>query len=140
MLEKKEMLFGVVAPPQGIVSGCKHCHKIVARGVATIEVQVVGDSRLYSLGSEKKFFCCGEEKRVPELFDSADAAEHMIQTIEKGLRDDGSVAVILLEWTKTPQKPETKVDASVTTIPIGEKGVAQVGEGKGCEDGGILRI
>ena len=109
MAEKKEMLFGVVAPPQGIVSGCKHCHKIVARGVAMIEVQVVGDSRLYSLGSEKKFFCCGEEKKVPELFDSADAAEQMIQTIEQGLREDGSVAVNLLEWTKPPQVPPTTV-------------------------------
>ena len=107
MSEKKEMLFGVVAPPQGIVSGCKHCQKVVARGAAMIEVQVIGDQKLYSLGSEKKFFCCGEEKKVPELFDSADAAEQMIQTIEKGLRDDESVAVILLEWTRPPHNPST---------------------------------
>lgn len=105
MAEKKEMLFGVVAPPQGIVSGCKHCHKVVAQGAAMIEVQVVGESGLYSLGSEKKFFCCGEEKKVPELFDSAQAAELMIQTIERGLKEDGSVAVDLLEWTRPPQTP-----------------------------------
>ena len=38
------------------------------------------------------------------------------------------------------EKPKPKAHASVTTTPIGEKGIAQVGESGDCEDGGILRV
>ena len=33
-----------------------------------------------------------------------------------------------------------KPRSDITTISIGEKGIAQVGESEDCEDGGILRI
>ncbi len=100
MADRVEMRFGVVAPPNGIKNACKRCGTVFQSGVAMIEAQIVGDSGAYTVASKKKFVCCGEEKRGDELFVSAEEAESMIQTIERGMRENGSVQIPLNQWVR----------------------------------------
>ena len=108
LLKKAETRFGVVAPATGIICCCTKCSKPFAKGAAMIEVQIVGDPNTYTLASSKKITCCGEDKAVDELFDSAEEAESMVQMIERGADANGVVNIVLNSWGQLQHDGSTK--------------------------------
>jgi len=94
MDSREDAVVSVVHHPAGINAGCARCRTIISSGTFAIGVQVGNHN--YLVGHNPPKQCCGEEKKVPLLYDDEVLAAFGAQGIMDTLGRDGSTTNLRL--------------------------------------------
>lgn len=89
-----EATVNVLHHPAGISAGCAKCRTIIAKGQFAVGVKI-GEYR-YVAGNNPPKTCCGEEKKVPLLFDNEPLAALAAQGVVETLKKDGNTSNLRL--------------------------------------------
>ena len=91
---KENVTVAVVDHPPGITAGCAKCRTVLKSGRFAIGVLI--DPHKYLVGENPPSMCCGEEKKVPLLFNDEAAAEEAKKQTMQTLDADGTTANLRL--------------------------------------------
>lgn len=91
---KEDVSITVAHHPPGISVACAKCRKIIAVGYFAIGVDIGGHH--YLAGQNPPMTCCGEEKKVPLLYDNEPLAAFAAQGVIDTLNRDGDTSNLRL--------------------------------------------
>ncbi len=94
MAKKEACELVLVNHPPGIASGCAICKRILKTGTWSVGLKI-GNHR-YAVGCSPSILCCGEEKRVIEVFDSKEEAKILLDSIREQLNHEGTTEGLTL--------------------------------------------
>lgn len=84
----------LVEHPPGIIASCGKCRTVLKSGRFAVAVLI--DPYRYFVGEKPRFVCCGEEKKIPLLFDDEKSAEQAVRQTMQTLDADGTTANLKL--------------------------------------------
>lgn len=93
-MQKETVEVKVLFHEAGIHAGCILCQEIIASGLYAVEV-LVGDHR-YLVGEDPPINHCGEEKKVPRLFDSEEEAQSAARQVIEVLNQERDTSSLRL--------------------------------------------
>ncbi len=93
-VEREDAKVTVLHHPPGIQAGCAKCRTILNSGTFAVRVQVGNHD--YLVGNNPPKMCCGEEKKVPLLFNNEPLAAFAAQGIVDILNRDGDTSGLRL--------------------------------------------
>jgi hypothetical protein len=92
--KKENVTVSVVDHPLGITAGCVKCRTVLKSGRFAIGVLI--DPHKYLVGENPPIMCCGEEKKVPLLFNDLGEADAARMRTMQTLDADGTTANLRL--------------------------------------------
>jgi hypothetical protein len=91
---KEDATVTVAHHPAGIMAGCAKCRCVIASGKYAIQIAVA--NHRYLVGPNPPVTCCGEEKKVPLLYDEESSAVRTAIELTDALNRNGDTSNLRL--------------------------------------------